>query len=144
MWAKCRGWIHGNSADRVAVYSAPWAGMYPSRHADTDREGMKTTQILILGAGPTGLGSALRLQEEGNSDWMLYDREHTPGGLASSVTDEHGFTWDMGGHVQFSHYESFDRYMDLALGADGWLNHQRESWVWIADRFVPYPFQNNL
>lgn len=34
--------------------------------------------------------------------------------------------------------------MDQALGTDGWLHHQRESWVWMADRFIPYPFQNNL
>jgi hypothetical protein len=34
--------------------------------------------------------------------------------------------------------------MMKALGEDGWLTHQRESWVWIEDRFVPYPFQNNI
>jgi len=58
--------------------------------------------------------------------------------------DEHGFTWDLGGHVQFSHYEVFDRLMDELLGLDGWLYHDRASWVWIRDRFVPYPFQLNL
>jgi protoporphyrinogen oxidase len=34
--------------------------------------------------------------------------------------------------------------MDRALGPEGWLTHQRESWVWVRKRFVPYPFQNNL
>ena len=34
--------------------------------------------------------------------------------------------------------------MDEFLGADGWLTHQRESWVWMRDRFIPYPFQNNI
>ena len=66
------------------------------------------------------------------------------GGLASSWRDREGFTWDIGGHVQFSHYDTFDRYMDEGLGREGWLNHQRESWVWTQNRFVPYPFQNNL
>src|SRR5262249_4084200 len=60
------------------------------------------------------------------------------------VIDEHGFTWDLGGHVQFSHYGYFDDLMDELLGVDGWLYHERESWVWIRDRFVPYPFQLNL
>lgn len=46
--------------------------------------------------------------------------------------------------MQFSHYATFDLYMDKALGPHGWFTHQRESWVWIAGRFVPYPFQNNL
>src|SRR5262245_4418053 len=38
----------------------------------------------------------------------------------------------------------FDQLMDDLLGVDGWLYHDRESWVWVHDRFVPYPFQLNL
>ncbi len=105
---------------------------------------MKKVDILILGAGPTGLGAATRLHEKGREDWLLLEAESHCGGLSMSFKDEQGFTWDLGGHVQFSHYETFDRYMDLALGKDGWYEHQRESWVWIKKRFVPYPFQNNL
>jgi protoporphyrinogen oxidase len=101
------------------------------------------TEFLILGAGPTGLGAACRLEQEGR-DWHLLEATPVFGGLAASWVDHNGFTWDHGGHVQFSHYETFDRYMDSALGPDGWLRHQRESWVWIRNRFVPYPFQNNL
>ncbi|MFZ5495238.1 MAG: protoporphyrinogen/coproporphyrinogen oxidase [Verrucomicrobiota bacterium] len=100
--------------------------------------------LLILGAGPTGLGAAWRLHELGNTDWALIEAQDHPGGLAASFVDPQGFTWDIGGHVQFSHYEYFDRAMETFLGADGWLRHQRESWVWVRDRFVPYPFQNNI
>jgi protoporphyrinogen oxidase len=38
----------------------------------------------------------------------------------------------------------FDEVMDRALGPDGWLEHVRQSWIWIAGRFVPFPLQNNL
>ncbi len=105
---------------------------------------MKRIPFLILGSGPTGLGAAHRLQELGRTDWLLLEAAPEPGGLAASFVDPQGFTWDIGGHVQFSHYEYFDRAMIEFLGADGWLHHQRESWVWIRDRFVPYPFQNNI
>ncbi len=101
------------------------------------------TEYLVLGGGPTGLGAACRLHEK-NLDWHLLEAEKDFGGLASSFVDENGFTWDLGGHVQFSHYETFDRYMDLALGRDGWFHHERESWIWVRDRFVPYPFQYNI
>jgi protoporphyrinogen oxidase len=100
--------------------------------------------ILILGGGPTGLGAAWRLDAAGHHDWHLCEAAPAAGGLAASVVDEHGFTWDLGGHVQFSHYQYFDDLMDDLLGPDGWLYHQRESWVWLRDRFVPYPFQLNL
>jgi protoporphyrinogen oxidase len=49
----------------------------------------------------------------------------------------------VGGHVQFSHYAYYDAVLDRALG-DAWLMHEREAWVWIKGRFVPYPFQENL
>lgn len=100
-------------------------------------------EIVILGGGPTGLGAAWRLHELGCEDWLLLERESIPGGLSASEKDEHGFTWDLGGHVLFSHYEHFDRLMDTLLGRQ-WVNHQRESWIWMARRFIPYPFQNNI
>jgi protoporphyrinogen oxidase len=100
-------------------------------------------RVVILGAGPTGLGAAYRLLELGHDRFHIYDRAGQVGGLATSHKDAQGFTWDIGGHVQFSHYRYFDDLMDKALGAN-WLDHERESWVWIEGRFVPYPFQNNL
>lgn len=102
------------------------------------------TDILIIGAGPTGLGAAWRLCHHQHRDWLLVEATDTAGGLAGSVVDTHGFTWDFGGHVQFSHYDYFDRLMDELLGPDGWHHHDRESWVWLRRRFVPYPFQLNV
>lgn len=101
-------------------------------------------KVLILGAGPTGLGAAWRLHQLGHTDWELWERDAIPGGLSRSEVDPQGFTWDMGGHILFSHYPAFDELMDDVLGRDGWLDHARESWVRIYGRWVPYPFQNNI
>jgi protoporphyrinogen oxidase len=99
-------------------------------------------RVIIIGAGPTGLGVAYRLEELGHTDYVVLERAAAPGGLAASVTDAAGYTWDIGGHVQFSHYAYYDRAIDRAV--DAWLTHERESWIWIRGRWVPYPFQNNL
>ena len=104
----------------------------------------KHTCFLILGAGPTGLGAARQLMMNGSKSWLLIEASSHVGGLACSFVDNSGFTWDIGGHVQFSHYEYFDQAMLQFLGPDGWLNHVRESWVWMRDRFIPYPLQNNI
>ncbi|MEZ5417292.1 MAG: FAD-dependent oxidoreductase [Vicinamibacterales bacterium] len=104
---------------------------------------LRAADILIVGAGPTGLGAAQRLEALG-ADWALLEASDTAGGLAGSLVDAQGFTWDYGGHVQHSHYDSFDRAMAAALGPDGWLEHRRHSSVWIRGRFVPYPFQQHL
>ena len=105
---------------------------------------MEYIKYVIIGSGPTGLGAAYRLKELGEADFVVLEKTDRIGGLSTSFVDDRGFTWDIGGHVLFSHYKYFDELMDHALGKDGWLHHHRESWIWIEGRFVPYPFQNNI
>ncbi|MEM9066473.1 MAG: FAD-dependent oxidoreductase [Planctomycetota bacterium] len=101
-------------------------------------------QFLVVGAGPTGLGAIDRLFDLGClHDTVLLEGAHNAGGLARSVTDSSGFTWDLGGHVVFSHYEHFDRVFERELRGD-YSMIERESWVRCANAWVPYPFQNNL
>lgn len=100
-------------------------------------------KIVILGAGPTGLGAAYRLQELGHEEFVVLEARAHAGGLASSETSANGFTYDIGGHVLFSHFRYFDELFDKMLG-DEYQELQREAWVWMMDRFLPYPFQNNI
>ena len=58
--------------------------------------------VLIIGAGPTGLGAAKRLhqlQAQTNVSWLIVDACQEPGGLASTDTTSEGFLFDVGGHV---------------------------------------------
>jgi UDP-galactopyranose mutase len=100
-------------------------------------------RIVILGAGPTGLGAGYRLAELGYRNFQLYERHPYLGGLAASFRDAAGFTWDIGGHVMFSHYPYYDDVFTALMGEEYQLN-MRESWVRVLDTWVPYPFQNNI
>src|SRR5690348_3529842 len=100
-------------------------------------------RIVIIGAGPTGLAAGYRLRELGYTNWTILEARDKVGGLASSETSANGFTYDIGGHVLFSHYEYFDKLFDKLMG-DEYQLLLRESWVWMCDRFLPYPFQNNI
>jgi len=104
---------------------------------------MDNLKIAILGAGPCGLGAAYRLNELGYKDWQIYEKNDYVGGLAASFKDEKGFVWDIGGHVIFSHYEYFDRLLEKLLGRD-YIEHQRKAYIRVMNRWVPYPFQNNI
>ncbi|MDB4891829.1 MAG: UDP-galactopyranose mutase [Gemmatimonadetes bacterium] len=116
-----------------------------TRSSDSGRAAPDATtpRIVILGAGPTGLAAGYRLRELGYENFVMFEARGTVGGLASSETSANGFIYDIGGHVLFSHYEYFDRLFDKLLG-DEYQLLLRESWVWMCDRFLPYPFQNNI
>jgi len=100
-------------------------------------------KIIIIGAGPCGLGAAWRLQELGYDNWQIFEKNSYVGGLAASFKDDSGFTWDVGGHVLFSHYDYFDRILDKLLKNE-FLSHERKAYIRIMDTWVPYPFQNNI
>jgi UDP-galactopyranose mutase len=100
-------------------------------------------RIVIIGSGPTGLGAAHRLHELGYDDYVVLEANDYVGGLATSFTDDAGFTYDIGGHVMFSHYEYYDKLVDGLMG-DDYTELNREAWVWMQNRFIPYPFQNNI
>jgi protoporphyrinogen oxidase len=104
---------------------------------------MDNHKIVIIGAGPTGLGAAYRLQELRYDNWVLYEKSDYVGGHSSSQVDDQGFVWDEGGHVIFSHYPYFDKLVERMLGHEV---HERirESWIVAGESWVPYPFQNNL
>ncbi|EMD85756.1 hypothetical protein COCHEDRAFT_1219094 [Bipolaris maydis C5] len=104
-----------------------------------------SVDVLVIGAGPTGLGAAKRLNQIDGPSWLIVDANETPGGLASTDTTPEGFLYDVGGHVIFSHYKYFDDCIDEALPKeDDWFTHQRISYVRCKGQWVPYPFQNNL
>lgn len=100
-------------------------------------------RIVIVGAGPCGLGAAYQLAELGFDDFVVCERGDDVGGLASSVADENGFVWDYGCHVLYSRYDYFNAVLDKAL-PDAWIDQPRNAQVWIGGRFVPYPLQYNV
>jgi protoporphyrinogen oxidase len=106
-------------------------------------ESVRAGRVVVLGAGPCGLACARELVRLGHDDWIVLEAGAEAGGHASSAVDPQGFTWDIGGHVVFSHYGEFDALLDEVLGADVY-EHERSSFVRHSGRWVPYPFQNNL
>ncbi|MGN6607924.1 MAG: protoporphyrinogen/coproporphyrinogen oxidase [Jatrophihabitans sp.] len=98
-------------------------------------------EFLVIGAGPTGLGAAGRLDEL-DRPYLVVEAADGPGGMAASFRDEHGFTWDMGGHVLHSHFEAFDK----AIVGSGIAVRQvaRNGWNWHRGELVPTPIQHQL
>ena len=79
---------------------------------------MAAIKYLIIGAGPAGLAAAHRLAELGIKDFLVCEAQPYVGGLSASFKDDHGFVWDIGGHVLFSHYDYFDTLMTRLMSAE--------------------------
>ncbi len=112
---------------------------------------MSGTRIVIIGSGPTALGAGHRLLELGvlreYHQVTIFEQNDEPGGLASTVRDNLGFLWDLGGHVVFSHYAKFTQLLDDTVPE--WNHHQRQAYALLMNsdkspRYVPYPIQHNL
>ena len=108
-------------------------------------------KIVIIGAGPTGLGAAHRLYELSkafpNTSVTILEQNGKPAGLAASERDDQGFLWDMGGHVIFSHYDYFDYVLGRTVKE--WNRRQKAAYAFMKGsdnkrRFIPYPVQNNI
>lgn len=101
--------------------------------------------FLVIGAGSTGIGAAVRLTELG-IDHVVVDAGERIGGMSASITDAHGFTWDLGGHVLHSHFAEFD---DVVAASGVAMNQvTRNGWVWRdgsgPHALVPTPIQQQL
>lgn len=103
----------------------------------------RNNKIVIIGAGPTGIGAAYRLRDLGYDNWIVYEKNNYVGGLSATHVDDKGFLWDEGIHVLYSDYPYFDAFINEVLAND-YYEHQRDNWVKILQSWVPYPFQNNL
>ncbi len=100
-------------------------------------------RIIIVGAGPCGIGAAWHLDRLSYPHWGLFEQNPYAGGLAASFRDRAGFTWDIGGHVLFSRRAIFQQF--LSEIPHGGLNRiKRNTWVHTRAGWVPYPLQNNI
>jgi len=96
--------------------------------------------IVILGAGPCGLGALWQLKKLGVADVHAYEQCDHPGGMSSTFVDSKGFTWDIGGHVLGTKNKEFIDQMH-SLYTDPLERYRRSAWVLVGSTMVPYPIQ---
>jgi protoporphyrinogen oxidase len=99
--------------------------------------------IVIIGAGLTGLSAAYHLEKKGFFDYQLFEMESTVGGLCRSVLHD-GFTFDYTGHLLHISDAYFKAFIEAVVGFDHFNTIQRRSYIYSHDTYTDYPFQVNL
>jgi len=98
---------------------------------------MKSTSVVILGSGLTGMSAGYHLQ----SGYRIYERSSVPGGLAITVEDR-GYRFDRTGHLLHLNDPSIRSWIENLLG-DELIKAERRSRVFSHGVYTRYPYQAN-
>ena len=96
--------------------------------------------VVILGAGLTGLSTALHLR---HAPYLLVERGQRVGGKARSERRD-GYTFDVTGHWLHLRDDRVRRLVDGLFSAGQLVEIERRTGVWLQGVMLPYPFQANL
>jgi protoporphyrinogen oxidase len=100
-------------------------------------------QIVIIGAGLTGLSAAYHLERSGFNDYVLFEKEAMSGGLCRSISQD-GFTFDFTGHLLHVNNNYFEQFIQKTLSAEHHNAIHRRSFIYSHETYTKYPFQMNL
>jgi protoporphyrinogen oxidase len=105
--------------------------------------------VVVIGAGPTGLGAAWELEQNNRrggaqTDYLLVEAQPRLGGSAASVTTPEGFIFDYGSHVLYPHanYKQFGDLIESLV--DDWYESLPIRGVYFDGKLIPYPVQRNV
>ena len=100
-------------------------------------------KLVIIGAGLTGLSLAYHLSINNYDDYEIFEKNLSPGGLLETVSEK-GFTFDHTGHFLHISDFGFREFLDKIYGISNFNELSRQSFIYAFDRFIPYPFQQNI
>ncbi len=100
-------------------------------------------EVIIIGAGLTGLSAAYHLERLGFFDYEIFEKENRAGGLARSESSK-GFTCDYTGHFLHINDDYFHSFLDAVVGLEQLDKINRKSAIYSHDTYSQYPFQTNL
>ena len=101
-------------------------------------------EIVIIGAGLTGLSAAYNLEANGYLDYEIFEQDSRPGGLLKTESVD-GFNFDYTGHLLHISDPNFKFFLDTVLNMEqNVINSKRQSAIFHSNSFALYPFQMNL
>lgn len=100
---------------------------------------MKKYEIIIVGAGPSGLAAAYELYRNGITNILVIDKNSKPGGLARTEIFENN-RFDIGPHRFFTKNKEINQLWQEILGND-FLPIARLTRIFYKNKLFNYPLK---
>ena len=101
-------------------------------------------EVVIIGAGLTGLSVAYHLEQHGFFDYELFEKNERAGGLLCSEQCQ-GFTFDYTGHLLHVNDPYFKNFLQKVADLDKKFDFvQRKTGIFSHHVLTDYPFQMHL
>lgn len=105
---------------------------------------MEKIKYLILGAGPAGLTLASRLKDQGETSFLVLEKETQAGGLCRSVIVD-GSPFDIGGgHFLDVRRPKVNEFLFRFMPENEWELFQRDSRIWVDGAEIGHPLEANI
>lgn len=112
-------------------------------HCARHEKGDYVANVVILGAGLTGLSAAYHFEQAGFFDFEIFEKQEEAGGLLRSFMVD-GFTFDYTGHLLHINDEYFSSFINTITNIDAFLRVTRKTGIYSHNNLTDYPFQMNL
>lgn len=101
-------------------------------------------KYLILGAGPAGLTLANKLKQQGETSFLILEKENAAGGLCRSV-DVDGSPFDIGGgHFLDVRRSQVNEFLFGFMPVDEWDKYDRDSRIVVNGNVIGHPIEANI
>lgn len=99
---------------------------------------------IVLGGGLAGLTAAYALQQAGQREWVVLEKEREAGGHARSIVVD-GYVFDYGPHILFTNDADMEALIRDLLG-ENMRAQERQAFIYHAayDLYTRFPFQAHL
>jgi protoporphyrinogen oxidase len=99
----------------------------------------KTTDVVIIGAGPAGLTAAYKLGQQGET-CQVFEADAVVGGISRTV-ERDGWRFDIGGHRFFTKVKEVEDFWHEILPQGDFLLRPRMSRIFYNGKFFDYPLK---
>ena len=100
---------------------------------------MISKKVIIIGAGPSGLGAALELQKNHVKDILIIEKNPDPGGLCRTVSFQDN-RFDIGPHIFFSKNKEINELWHNIAGNE-FITHKKLTKIYYKNKFFDYPLK---